>query len=68
MKFVFPLIVFLLGSILFIIGIMCKITHFYFIISANLMLFLASIIQIIGIIIFIFKLIIPLKKDTSINS
>ncbi|MDH2207580.1 MULTISPECIES: hypothetical protein [Empedobacter] len=62
MKFAFPLIVFLCGTILFIIGALCKITHFHFIISANLMLFLASIIQIIGVIIFIFKLIIHNKK------
>lgn len=67
MRFIFPLIIFLFGSILFIIGILCKITHFHFIISTNLMLFLASIIQITGIILFIFKLIMTPKKDHFLN-
>ena len=68
MKIIHTLIIFLIGTIIFIYGVLCKITHFYFIISANLVLFLAYFIQIIGVILFIFKLIQNSKKKKNSNS
>lgn len=63
-NFIVPLLIFLIGAGFYIIGVLLKILHWQFgFVDGSLVLIIASFVQILAIIVAIYKLILLYKKD-----